>query len=464
MIIKNSTIIDFTNFKLIENADIHIEKGIISNIEVKNKNGKYEDLKFNKKSQNQNLQKNNIKNKNNLQNTADSFQIIDGTNYYVLPGLTNMHAHVAMTLLRGSAEDVNSIDWFNNNIWKYEKNLNEQDVYYGTLLGSIEMLKNGVTFVADHYFSMDKAYKAYLEAGIRADLAWALFGIGDNSEINFKKAMEFINKYNNKSKMITISLGPHSPYICPENFLKKINKISEEKELKIHIHISEEKWQIEKSIKEKGITPILYLDKLGIIKENTILAHAYYATDEELKLIKKRKAVIAHAAKTYMRFGFVKDLLHRAINEGVKISLATDGPASNGDLSIFEVAKMASLLSKIVTKNAENGKFTDIFPLMFNGLKNIGIVNSGKIKEGNIADIILIKKNSINLNPTINIFTNIIYNISSENIDYVIVDGKVIVYKGKHLYVDTEILLKEVNKIKNRLLKANGSPMQKFGI
>ena len=115
-------------------------------------------------------------------------EIIDGSGCYLIPGLVNLHAHTAMTLLRGVAEDVSVEDWFNKYIWMYEKNLTPHDVYVGTLLGAAEMLLSGVTFVADHYFYMGEAAKAYLDTGMRADLAWAVFGVGDDWETRYNQA------------------------------------------------------------------------------------------------------------------------------------------------------------------------------------------------------------------------------------------------------------------------------------
>ncbi|MCF6334462.1 MAG: amidohydrolase family protein, partial [Spirochaetales bacterium] len=145
--------------------------------------------------------------------------IIDGTGKYIIPGFINAHAHTAMTLLRGVAEDVSVDDWFNKHVWIYEQSLTPDDVYIGTLLGAAEMLLSGVTAVADHYFAMNRAFDAYVKSGMRANLAWAVFGTGPDSEKQFETAMDFTGKYQGKNSRILISLGPHSPYICPEDFL-----------------------------------------------------------------------------------------------------------------------------------------------------------------------------------------------------------------------------------------------------
>lgn len=430
MLIKNTTIINFSDLKIEKNKDLLIERNKIKKIG---------------------------------DNLDVNGEVIDGKNFYTLPGLINCHSHVAMTLIRGSAEDVNSTDWFNKYIWIYEKNLKPEFVYFGTLLGAAEMLLSGVTTVFDHYFYMDHAYKAYEESGMRGDLAWALFGVGEGEEENFKKAMDFIEKYNGLSERLTISLGPHSPYVCPEEFLKKFSMLSKVLKLKIHIHASEMEWQVEKSLKEKNKTPIKYLYDLGLIEENTLIAHAYRARDEDLKIIKEEGAFIAHAPKTFMKFGDLSDILLRILKEKVRCGFATDGVVSNNTLSIFESGRMAALNAKISKGDAEVAKIEELIPLFSSGGTLLTHLKVGEIKEGAVADLILVNKNSPSLNPEINIFANLLYSISERDIDTVIVDGKVVVKDGKILTIDLPYLMKEIDKIKDKMLIRYDTPMQKFG-
>ncbi len=430
MLIKNGTILHFENLS-VEKADILVKGNKIRKISK------------------------------NIE--ANGEEIFDASGFYVTSGFANSHAHTPMVLFRGSAEDVNTTDWFNKYIWVYEKNLTPHDIYIGALLGAAEMLLNGVTTVFDHYFEMQEVFKAFTEAGIRGDLAWAVFGRGELWEENFKKALDFSEKFAGASKLITISLGPHSPYICPESFLKRVAKISKDTGFKMHIHVSEEKWEIEKSLKETGKTPIKYLQGIGVLKEGTILAHAYYATGGDLKVIKREGAKVAHAAKTYMRFGDLKDFLPRALKAGVDVALATDGPASNANLSIFEVARDAALLAKLSAHNAEEGKISEIIPLVSRGAAFTG-KRVGKISEGYLADLVFIKKDSVSLAPETNIFANILYSLSSRDIDTVMVNGKIVVQNGKLLTIDLDEVIKEAQKsAKHLIVRKSDTPMQTFG-
>ena len=388
--------------------------------------------------------------------------IIDGTGKYIIPGLINAHAHTAMTLLRGVAEDVSVEDWFNKYVWIYEQGLVPDDVYTGTLIGAAEMLLSGVTAVADHYFAMDRAFDAYVKSGMRANLSWAVFGAGPEADKQFETAMDFTRNYKGKNSRISVSLGPHSPYICPEKFLEKVAAVSEELKIPMHIHVSETEDQVVSSLEKTGMTPVQVLDKTGILKEGTILAHAYWATDEDLQLIKKRGAGIAHCAKTYMKFGDINDLLPRAIKAGVKVAYGSDGLASNNTVNIFETARDAALLAKCSTKNSIAGAIPDILPLLNSG-GVVGLKDYGEVKEGALADLVIIDPSTPNMMPGNNIFADILYSLNNRNVHSVIVDGELVVDNGKLLTIDVEELQADAAEISKRLVATvSDKPMQSY--
>ena len=435
MIIKNISILSFKNMTVQNNMDIFIEKGRIKSI---------------------------ISSLSDSESAPSDGIIIDGTDKYIVPGLINAHAHTAMTLLRGVAEDVNVDDWFNKHVWIYEQSLTPDDVYIGTLLGAAEMLLSGVTTVADHYFAMDRAFDAYVKSGMRANLAWAVFGAGPDSEKQFKTAMRFTKEYSGKNPRILVSLGPHSPYICPEEFLEKVASESKKLNLPMHIHVSETEDQLVQSLKNTELTPVQVLEKTGVLREGTILAHAYWATDEDLQLIKKRGAGIVHCAKTYMKFGDIHDLLPRALKAGVKVAYGSDGLASNNTVNIFETARDAALLAKCSTRNPETGIISDILPILNSG-EVVGLKDYGEIKEGTLADLVIIDPSTPNMMPGNNIFADILYSLNNRNVDTVIVDGKLVVEKGKLLTINVEDLQAETLAISKRLVATvSVKPMQNY--
>jgi 5-methylthioadenosine/S-adenosylhomocysteine deaminase len=394
---------------------------------------------------------------------ASGHEVVDAAGMYLIPGLVNTHSHTAMTLLRGAAEDCTVEDWFNARVWIYEKNLTEEDVYWGTLLGAAEMLLAGVTCVADHYFHMDRAYAAYMASGIRADLAWAAFGTGDGWQRQYDRALAFTRERRGVDPRLTVSLGPHSPYICPEPFLRTVAGDAEKLGVKMHIHVSEERRQVEKSLAEKGCTPIQILDRTGVLARGTILAHAYHATDPDLVLIRERGAGVAHCAKTYMKFGDVHDFLPRALAAGVSVGLGTDGPASNNTLNIWETARAAALLGKGSLRDARAAPIRKVLPLCHAGGRILGIPGYGVITEGVPADLVLVNHRHPSLMPAHDPFANLLYSVGERSVHTVIVDGKVLVRDGRLLSVDLEELGARISEITARLVKgAAGGPLQTY--
>lgn len=390
-------------------------------------------------------------------------QVIDGTGRYLMPGLVNTHAHTAMTLLRGSAEDAVPEDWFNKYIWMYERNLTPDGVYLGSLLGAAEMLRAGVTTVADHYFSMERVFQAFEESGIRANLAWAVFGVGEQADVQLERALAFSADYSGRNSRISISLGPHSPYLCPDAFLKRVAEASEKLKLPMHIHVSEEPDQVRRSLADRGKTPVQVLADTGVLRPGTILAHAYHATDEDLDLIADRQSGIAHCAKTYLKFGDVKDLAPRALKNGIRIGLGSDGAASNNTMNIFEVGRDAALLAKASSGSAESGKIEEMIPLLCGGGRVLGTKQYGDIVPGAPADLLLINPETANMQPVHNIWANILYSLCERNIEKVIVDGRVVVHEGRLLTVDIDDLFHEIAEHGSSLLKdRGGGPMQTY--
>ena len=390
-------------------------------------------------------------------------EVLDAEGMYLLPGFVNTHAHTAMSLLRGAAEDVTVDSWFNDLIWIYERNLEPQDVYWGTLLGAAEMLLCGVTCVADHYFAMDQAFRAYRQAGMRADLAWAVFGTGEGWESQFEQALAFTLEHRDREPTITVSLGPHSPYVCPRAFLRRVADTAGELGLRLHIHVSEEPTQLERSLAEHGLTPVEVLEAEGVLGPGTVLAHACAATDRDLELIRRAGAGIAHCPKTYLKFGGLPDLLPRALAAGVPLGLGTDGPASGSTLSVLENARDAALMAKTARRDARIATIREVLPLLHAGGRLLGLPGYGRIEEGSPADLVLLDPRLPNMQPETDVFANLLYSLNERSVHTVIVNGRVVVREGRLLTVDLEELYARAGEIARRLIRRSADrPLQRY--
>jgi 5-methylthioadenosine/S-adenosylhomocysteine deaminase len=298
---------------------------------------------------------------------------------------------------------------------------------------------------------------------MRANLAWAVFGVGEDAEENLERALRFSEDYSGRSRKISVSLGPHSPYLCPDPFLERVTAESDRLGLPMHIHVSEEPGQVERSLAERGKTPVQVLEETGVLREGTILAHAYYADDEDLRRIVRAGAGVAHCAKTYMKFADIHDFLPRALDAGVTIGLGTDGAASNSSLSLFETARDAALLAKAAAGNPELGRIEELIPLLSGGGEVIGLPNYGNIEEGAPADLLLIDPESPNMQPETNLWANLLYSLSERDIETVIVDGRVVVRGGELVDVDLAELFEASREAAERIIRRDdGAPMQRY--
>jgi len=310
---------------------------------------------------------------------------------------------------------------------------------------------------------MDQAARAYRDAGIRADVSWGAFGVGDDWEERYQRALDFSKEYMDIDPRITVSLGPHSPYICPPDFLRTMAGNARELGVKLHIHVSEEENQVAASLQKHGMTPIEFLKDTGVLREGTILAHAYYATDQDLQLIKDSGAMVAHCPKTYMRFGDMNGFLPRALKAGVRCGLGTDGAASNSTMNLFEVARDAALLAKCAAQDPEVATISEILPLLSSGGKVLGIEGYGRIEEGALADLVMIDPDTPNMQPENNVFANLLYSIGDRNVHTVIVDGKVVVKDGELVNISLSDLRREASAAAQRLqVPVSGPPKQSY--
>ncbi|OQY21426.1 MAG: hypothetical protein B6I35_08440, partial [Anaerolineaceae bacterium 4572_32.2] len=168
----------------------------------------------------------------NLVFDKNQVSVIDGRERVALPGFFNAHTHAAMTLERGWAEDLPFDRWLNEKIWVAESALEEEDVYWGAALACCEMLRAGVVGFADHYFWMDQVARAAEEAGMKANLAWCQFGIGAEHEVGgatLERTLRFIREWHGAGEgRIRCALGPHSPYMCPPEFLRRVARAARE--------------------------------------------------------------------------------------------------------------------------------------------------------------------------------------------------------------------------------------------
>ena len=379
-------------------------------------------------------------------------ELIDATSLMAVPGFMNTHAHTPMVLFRNLAEDVSQKEWFNDYIWPMESNLNEEDVYWGMLLGMAEMIENGITSVADHYFNVDQIAKAVEVVGMRANLAWAVFG--HQGEKKLDETVDFINRWQGGAGgRITTWLGPHAPYTTSPEFLKLSAKKAAKNNVGIHIHVSETANQVALSLKEYGITPVKMLKETGVLDVPTILGHCLYPQDDDFDLLAAAPTGITQAPRTYMKHGSGLAPILKYLELGIPVGLATDGAASNNTMDIMEQMRMLPMFIKYQTSDATAMPIHQVVDITFRGsakvFKHEGRL--GELKAGMLADITLIRQDGTHMTPRGNPLAALVYCARATDVDTVLCDGKVLMRGRKLLTIDKEAVKKEVQGRLNRL-------------
>ena len=369
--------------------------------------------------------------------------IIDGENFLAVPGFVNAHTHVAMTLFRNYGPETDLMTWLNDYIWPLEDKLKAEDVYYGSKLALLEMIKAGTTSFADMYFFCEETAKACKEMNIRAQISRGLT-IPDKNFSKVKENINLANTYKNDD-LIDIGLGPHAVYTADLDYLKKISDYAQEYKLPIHIHLSETEEENEDCYKKYNMSPTELFDKAGIFKNKTIAAHGVYLSDNDLDIIKNNNVSIVHNPSSNLKLssGFLD--LARLIDKGINVCLGTDSASSNNKLSILREMEVSMLISKLYSSRPIS--YIEMLQMAtVNGAKALGFDKVGMIKESYKADLIMIDINNENHTPHNDILSSLCFSTYESDIKNVIIDGNIVYRDGKFNNDDRENIILKTKK------------------
>ena len=361
---------------------------------------------------------------------------IDATGQLAIPGLMNCHAHVPMVLFRGLAEDVPVETWFNDYIWPLESNLEAEDVYWGALLGMAEMIQNGVTTVADHYFFCDHIAEATLRSGMRANIGWAVFGHEGLGKLD--QTVEFVQRWQGQGDgRIAAWLAPHSPYLCDHDFLRATAERAKKLGVGIHIHCSENRKQTAQSLQKHGVTPPQMLADCGVLEVPVLIAHGKGITPEDIELLRHHDVSVAQCAKTYLKMATGTAPVREFRAAGIKVGLGTDGAVSSNTLDILEQMRILALDQKQAAHDSTVLPLQEILDIAFRGsAQTMHMPDIGELAPGKKADIALLRQDGPHVFPRYDALANLVYSHKSSDVDTVICDGRLLLQHGQLLTID----------------------------
>ncbi len=361
-------------------------------------------------------------------------------NLAISPAFYNTHTHAAMTLLRGYADDMELFNWLQNFIWSIEAKLTPHDIYIGSKLAMLEMIRSGTVFFNDMYWYPMETIKATQEMKMRAAVGM-LFLSGSDPELEAKNnavnaELEAGRKNIEADGRICLTLAPHAIYSVSREKLAFAADKARRENYYLHIHLAETRTEKEDCLKKYNMTPAEYLHSIDFLTDRTLLAHSLYLERSDMELIKRQGAHISYIPCSNMKLGSGSFHYQEVVEEfGCDITIGTDGAASNNNLSMFEEMKFAALGAKRQAHNPEVANAVDIFRAATrHGAEAFGI-NGGVIEVGKVADCLLIDLDNPFMVPDYNFTANMVYSADSSCIDSVICGGDILML---HKFIDGE--------------------------
>ena len=363
------------------------------------------------------------------------FEIIDGNEGILIPGMINCHTHVSMIPFRSLADDCK--DRLKKYLFPLEQKLVDKElVYVGAKYGISEMLLSGVTTFCDMYYFEDEVAKAAKELNIRGVLCETIlnFPSPDSKEAfgGLKYSEEFIEKWK-EDDLITPGIAPHAPYTNSDESLIKAYEISKKYNVPITMHVAEMDYEFKEYMEKYNLTPVQYLNGLGILDSNFISAHTILVDDRDIRILREKGVGVSHNIGANAKGAKGIAPIIKMKEENINIGLGTDGPMSGNTLDIITQLSQVAKIHKLFNNDRSLLPSVEVLEMAtINGAKVLGIDNKvGSIEVGKKADLVLIETKSVNMQPIYDYYATMVYSANPSNVDTVIVNGKIVVRNKK---------------------------------
>lgn len=396
--------------------------------------------------------------------TSELIRILD--NHAIIPGLINAHAHSAMSLMRGLADDKPLMEWLEKHIWPAEGQcVNEQFVTDGTQLAIAEMLKSGTTTFADMYFFPNIVAAEARKAGMRASVGLIALDFptvwAQNADEYISKGVALHDEYKH-DLLINTMFAPHAPYTVSDEPMQKIISLAAELDIPMQMHIHETAGEVAMAEEQTGKRPLSRLHDMGMLCPDLMAVHMTQLMDDEIKLLKQSKTHVIHCPESNMKLASGICPTDKLIKAGVNVALGTDGAASNNDLDMLGEMRSAAMLAKVSTGDATAlDAHTVLRMATLNGAKALGIDEiTGSLKKGKAADITAINLNHISTQPVYCPVSQIVYAASREQVTDVWVNGQALLKEKQLTGFNEQHLLKTARQWQSTIAATQAENMQ----
>ncbi len=376
-------------------------------------------------------------------------EVIDGAGLLLCPPMVNGHTHAAMTLFRGFGDDMALMEWLRTRIWPAEAKLEPEDVYWGTRLACLEMIRSGTTKFVDMYWHGGQVARAVVDSGIRAIASSVIIDQLDPAKGKALKpeVLEVLDRLAEAGPRVEPSLGPHAIYTVSPETLTWIAELANERDIPVHIHLSETEHEVADCLEAHGKRPTEHLDALGCLGERTLLAHGVWLDESELAKIAERGAtVVANpAANLKLAVGGVLPY-PAAARAGVAVGLGTDGASSNSNLDMFEEVKLLALTQKHATRDPSTLPAAEALAIARG--ERSSLLGGRPVGTGEPADFLLLRMSDPELSAG-NLDADLVYAAGGGVVDTTVVAGQVLMRNRE--VADADQIVGEVRARARRL-------------
>ena len=380
-------------------------------------------------------------------------QVIDCEGNLLMPGFKNAHTHSAMTFLRSKADDSSLHDWLFKEIFPREANLHEGCVKELAKVAILEYLSSGITAVLDQYFFPQEFIDTCNEFGFRS----VSLGMYDKDARPVNDVLDLVNKNNFEGSLSTVVIGMHSEYTGTDEMFDNTKVLLDKTGLPFYTHLSETSSEVEDCKNRRKMTPMEYFDSLHFFDKGGAIFHGVYLSDNDIYIIKEHDVTVVSNPSSNMKLASGIAEIKKLLDNGVRVALGTDGPASNNALDMFREMYLVTGLQKIKNMDPVSIPAYEVIKMAtVNGAYAMGLKEADTLEVGKLADLIMIDLSRPSMQPINNIINNLVYSGGKDCVKLTMVNGKILYRDGKFfvgedikdIYKKVQLLTEELNVIK----------------
>ncbi len=353
---------------------------------------------------------------------------IDCKDNLLMPGFKNAHTHSAMTFLRSYADDVPLDKWLNEKVFPLEAKLSGEDIYHLTRLAVLEYLTSGITSIFEMYLTPDTIAEACLDMGMRCVLTSGLNNFSSSIE---QLEAEYL-KWNKRNSLISYQLGFHAEYTCSKELIYNISQLAHEYRAPVYTHLSETAKEVEECKERYGMTPIMFLDTMGIFEFGGGGYHCVHVTDSDMEVLRRRRMYVITNPASNLKLASGIAPIAKFDHRKIPVAIGTDGPASNNCLDMFREMFLVAGLSRVREGDASSPDAMKVLRMAtVQGARAMRLSKADVLAKGKYADIIMIDLHQPNMQPIHNIPKNLVYSGSKSNVCMTMINGKILYRNGE---------------------------------